>query len=756
LYSGFWYNLADKDPCGENFETQVVFFVGSPYHSSSYPGLRDTPFCKGPGGIEAPCQDEMIVSPVIDLTKYSTGQNEIQDGTIPPGELGELGGYQLRYTVYEDNPLPNLVFYFWHVRSIVNGCPGLWRDDNYAHWPESRDYLYVTQNISGYVTSDKIRVALGVVDMCDVWYLQNGNCTQHTPAPWFDNVRLYRYKTSGPQWSYRDLDLFQDNFPVEEMPPWGTVRADAANDIKENNVAGIDPGDSIVVDCSSSMGGIDTMPNGKPAVYLHVNAHWIGAGTPPPALGAVIHGAQLQGTYGFWLSTDAGGWDVIEGDYARTLAGIVANKYMFDFNDSLFVPGYIIEYYFTARDNVGEESALPKWARSMGPYFEFTCLPTGKSDILFVDDFTGRGSWNGMAEDYWKRIFQAALPASNQPDRYDVLGPSSSVSNGPGSRASAALMRYHYLTVVWDSGDLESTTISDGTVQSDKSNDCQLLIDWMSQAEHSCGLWVCGDDIAYDLTVNDLLSTPALTLLSTWCGVTLVNTSYFEITGGYTGGGIVFPPVTGDSAGIFGHLGGPDSFRVYGGCFVINQFDCLEKTANGQYALDYPPHGGTNYYAGIQAQSINSAGQTVRTMWFGFSMIYVRDDEFNAPLDRVELACDCLSWFQHETRCQCCYPPVTAAETPRAYALAQNFPNPFNPVTTIKYDMKEKGLVTVKIFNVAGQLVRTFVSEVKDAGSYAAVWDGKNNLGAEVASGIYFYKMETSGFSATKKMVLLR
>jgi flagellar hook assembly protein FlgD len=70
--------------------------------------------------------------------------------------------------------------------------------------------------------------------------------------------------------------------------------------------------------------------------------------------------------------------------------------------------------------------------------------------------------------------------------------------------------------------------------------------------------------------------------------------------------------------------------------------------------------------------------------------------------------------------------------------------------------MKAKGLVTVKIYDVAGRLVRTLVNEVKDAGAYAAVWDGRNNGGAAVASGIYFYKMETAGFNATKKLVMLR
>jgi len=101
-------------------------------------------------------------------------------------------------------------------------------------------------------------------------------------------------------------------------------------------------------------------------------------------------------------------------------------------------------------------------------------------------------------------------------------------------------------------------------------------------------------------------------------------------------------------------------------------------------------------------------------------------------------------------------PVQTAAETPAVAVLAQNYPNPFNPSTTIKYDMKEKGLVTLKIYNVAGRLVRTLVNGVMDAGTYSLAWDGRNNTGADVASGIYFYKMETKDFSQTKKMVMLR
>ncbi|MCX5754178.1 MAG: T9SS type A sorting domain-containing protein, partial [Candidatus Krumholzibacteria bacterium] len=63
---------------------------------------------------------------------------------------------------------------------------------------------------------------------------------------------------------------------------------------------------------------------------------------------------------------------------------------------------------------------------------------------------------------------------------------------------------------------------------------------------------------------------------------------------------------------------------------------------------------------------------------------------------------------------------------------------------------------TIRIYDVTGRLVRTLVDEVKDAGAHSIPWDGRNNVGADVASGMYFYKMETVRFLATKKLVLLR
>lgn len=88
--------------------------------------------------------------------------------------------------------------------------------------------------------------------------------------------------------------------------------------------------------------------------------------------------------------------------------------------------------------------------------------------------------------------------------------------------------------------------------------------------------------------------------------------------------------------------------------------------------------------------------------------------------------------------------------------LIGNYPNPFNPVTNISYSIKEKGTVTIDIYNIKGRLVKNLVNDVKSAGSHKETWTGINNAGQEVGSGIYFYKMRTNTTSATKKMILMK
>ena len=88
--------------------------------------------------------------------------------------------------------------------------------------------------------------------------------------------------------------------------------------------------------------------------------------------------------------------------------------------------------------------------------------------------------------------------------------------------------------------------------------------------------------------------------------------------------------------------------------------------------------------------------------------------------------------------------------------LYQNYPNPFNPATIISYSIGQEGRLLLQIFDVRGGLVRTLVNENQKPGRYNAVWDGCNDTGRNVSSGIYFCRISTGSVVQTKKLVLMR
>jgi hypothetical protein len=98
----------------------------------------------------------------------------------------------------------------------------------------------------------------------------------------------------------------------------------------------------------------------------------------------------------------------------------------------------------------------------------------------------------------------------------------------------------------------------------------------------------------------------------------------------------------------------------------------------------------------------------------------------------------------------------TDAELPLEYSLSQNYPNPFNPVTRLTYTMPQAGPVRIEIFNVAGQKVRTLVDQIEEAGRHTLTWQGRNDDGLEVSSGIYFCRFQAGDLRAVRKMVLLK
>ncbi|MFH1195548.1 MAG: T9SS type A sorting domain-containing protein [bacterium] len=103
---------------------------------------------------------------------------------------------------------------------------------------------------------------------------------------------------------------------------------------------------------------------------------------------------------------------------------------------------------------------------------------------------------------------------------------------------------------------------------------------------------------------------------------------------------------------------------------------------------------------------------------------------------------------------------ITSAENtpviPKAFAVAQNYPNPFNPTTTIRIELPENGIVSIKIFNMLGQEVKTLLNSEKSPGIYDVVWNGDDNFGNKVSTGTYIYRVISGENVFSKKMILMK
>lgn len=102
------------------------------------------------------------------------------------------------------------------------------------------------------------------------------------------------------------------------------------------------------------------------------------------------------------------------------------------------------------------------------------------------------------------------------------------------------------------------------------------------------------------------------------------------------------------------------------------------------------------------------------------------------------------------------YVMTPAGESPSKTELFANYPNPFNPSTTIKYSTASAGRVQLQVFDAAGRRIRVLVDEEQAAGNHDVTFDGRDDAGSAVASGVYFYRLDAEGFTQTRKMVLLK
>jgi hypothetical protein len=733
-----------QEACDYNNSVVWGFFSGSPddYGCGGHPEQAVVPFNpnKGqPWPLGYLYLANEIWSPPIVWTHDTSGT------PVPAAATSAF----LDFDVYRDLPLENLVFYQWHIRGIVAGCPeNRWSDDNFVYYSINggADWFRHREQVGDHVVAgaDQVQLALGAFDMCGVWCNIFGAGICHSHAPLFDNVRLVRVSTAGPLWGVSTGGLFQDNFAADGTKT-GTVRIDVARDVAGTGDPNVVPGDRAAATVTAPVVGLDYHlsgdPGSGPAVYCHVKD-----------VSPVKSGTAVSGDLALWpVVSTGGGWTVLRFDSVLSGGGtIVPDRYWVDLNDNLFTPGDTIVYYFSARD---KNADVTYWSQLTGTTdeaqvlvapMEVTCLPAnalgGATDILYVDDFDNHGA---------QPFFQTAFEMLGvTPDRYDVLAPTSLLGNGPGSRVVDVVQQLAgcYRKIIWNSGALTEGTLGDGTGNPEKSDDLGMLFTFLDQSPNRPGLYLSGNGVASEWF--SLTGASAVSMRSTYMDFGLVDASHSAV------GEPLAPLGVGVSGSPFDHPGGPDSLIAYGGCPVITNFDVLSPAGTSALAMSYssnPAHG-----AVLTQVTQNSVGDTARVVLSGFSYHKIRDDRTEPPLvlDRVEHLRDILIWLENVVPV-----PTGGPDTPVAENhLAQNYPNPFNPTTTIRYSIKNRGRVTLRVYNVAGQLVRTLVAgaQAPRADGFAVTWDGRNEAGTAVSSGIYFYKLVTPGFTQTRKMVLLK
>ncbi|NIM65448.1 MAG: T9SS type A sorting domain-containing protein [Candidatus Latescibacteria bacterium] len=517
------------------------------------------------------------------------------------------------------------------------------------------------------------------------------------------------------------------------------------------------PADSIAFTCEDPSVGLkepDPYTGFGSAVYLYVSIH---PQNQPRKMGHAIEGDNFRWPVVDSATVSGEKWymvrmDTVFVEEAGPRTSPVTDQWCVDLNDNLFTAGDTL-YFFCGAENA---SGIRKyWSKLTGNVLDIieACAapmemqilpgagPARGGDILYVNAFGPRGG-----EPYFNTAFQI-MGIFDQVDRFDIRAPSSGLGNRPGYHVRNVYQQLHpnYRKIIWNSGDLPNFTICDGI--NGKGDDFSMLFSYLDQHPDpsGAGVYISGDNVAEEW--NTLNSMSALNFRDVYMPHSLINADHVPNHG-------ISPFVIGEPGSMFDHgmPFGPDTIVAYGGCPVINNFDVISPFGDATLEMTYGGTGQPTAGAVLSYDTLNALGNPVGVVLSGFSFHYIRDDVPSGVPGRVDHMTDIIRWIGNILD-----DPSGAGGTPQfTNSLAQNYPNPFNPSTTIKYSIKERAHVSLKIYNVAGQLVKTLVNEEKPAGEYTKGWNGRSDAGDPVASGVYFYKLATKHFTKTKKMVILK
>jgi len=476
----------------------------------------------------------------------------------------------------------------------------------------------------------------------------------------------------------------------------------------------------------------------------------------------------------------------------------IPNFFTHDIDDTYLRGGDVLVYFWSATDNgggftsdpiglTGPPASIAAAQTATGGMLEVSALPTitwaagylaaiaghasgdidptpaqlaasvQKNVILYVQNTNSRR----RSGDVNRTSFMYALDRLGYRGHYDTYDHTGmgNTNNQLGGRATVAQAQGYNL-IVYDNGNGTPgrPLLPNGVnIDSDKIDQAQWFQDWLSQAAASealhATLWIMGSNTTEERSTDPLIQTDmGVALAATDQGLN-VNPNVDGLVS------FTFDQGTGTSVQNFA----TDLWALNGGCPIIRNYDALNASGSSVRTHEYE-HPTTAAVQGAIIMNRNNSGAW-NTIMQSHPFFDIRDNAGTpaAGITRPELAFlnKVLTGTLPASRLQGLNPVDTGEEdeldVPRQTVLFQNVPNPFNPTTQISFDLAQNGRVALRIYDVAGRLVRTLIDKDMAAGrGYKEVWNGLDDQNLRVASGVYFYRLDAVGVSFTKKMVVMK
>jgi hypothetical protein len=439
------------------------------------------------------------------------------------------------------------------------------------------------------------------------------------------------------------------------------------------------------------------------------------------------------------------------------------SRWSFDLPDTGFLfPGDVLHYHLEGVNTVDEwvgRSTAPADLSKFGKFIDPDSLAYAGFPSLFVvralpslsgvlpDVQPAMLWWNdagGDGEHHWLyALHNQGLFEGRDFDAFTTNDPQVGAGNGLGGRATLPLIR-GYETIVYCSGDQAEFTISVGDFAGDPSRDASLLGDWLQEGGN---LLLSGNHLAADLAAN---GPAGLAFLENWIGVdfvapdvgALVNQSN-PIVQSVSGNPIFFDIRT---------------WPLVGSPVPGVSFDAVEPRISVQTCAEFLDLDGLGDAFSYTAASLNyNHTWGANVVYLPYDLRYVsrptQDDDW--PVDgtavRTQLLAFILEYLGQGV------PQEPVVDVPALHPLyVQVRPNPLNPHTAIDYSLSREGELMIAIYNVRGERVKLLVDDHALAGPGQVLWDGTDQRGSAVGSGVYFCRVSANGNEVIKKVALVK